>query len=279
MKKNAFFEILIYNPPIIKVMRSDYKNNAGFSTSKYHHYRQTRSESGSFSDVLQNKQASNPSQQVGASQAGGGFNWGKGPLAQAENVSQRSASLARSPHKVISSRIGYHPSSNQTASKHLKYSDSVHAVKASTAQKIQNYQDVIVKYSNKYGVDPNLVAGLIKQESNYNPKAKSHAGAMGMMQLMPGTARMMGVKNAYDPEQNIEGGVKYLSQMLDKFDGNVELSLAAYNAGPGNVAKYGNKVPPFKETQHYVKVVAQNAESIRAAGFFDTSSRSNYRFA
>ena len=117
-----------------------------------------------------------------------------------------------------------------------------------------DYDEIIKRAAEKYNVPEKLISSIIKQESNFNPSATSSAGASGLMQLMPGTAKYLGVTNSLDPEQNIMGGAKYISQMLSKFDGNIETALAAYNAGPGAVKKYAG-IPPYKETQNYVQKV------------------------
>ena len=113
---------------------------------------------------------------------------------------------------------------------------------------------IFTEASQLYGVPEKLLNAVAKAESNFNAKAVSKAGAIGVMQLMPATARSLGVTNPYDARQNIMGGAKYLKENLERFGGNVSLALAAYNAGPNSVQKYGG-IPPYKETQNYVKTV------------------------
>lgn len=126
--------------------------------------------------------------------------------------------------------------------------------------------EIFNEAANKYNVPVDLLKAIGKQESNFNPDAVSRCGAQGIMQLMPRTAASLGVDDSFDPKQNIMGGAKYISQLLNKYDGNASLALAAYNAGSNNVAKYGG-IPPFKETQNYVKkVLGYMQEGVNAGG-------------
>ena len=121
---------------------------------------------------------------------------------------------------------------------------------------------IIETFADKYNVDGDFIKAIIKQESGFNPNAKSKKGAMGLMQLMPKTAESLGVTDAFNPWENVEGGVKYLKGFLDKYNNNHELALAAYNAGPGAVSRYGG-VPPYKETQNYIKTIMSTYNKIK----------------
>jgi len=120
----------------------------------------------------------------------------------------------------------------------------------------------IAAAANKYGVDAALLAGLVKQESNFNPRAQSGVGAKGLTQLMDGTARGLGVTDAFDPAQALDGGARFLAGLLKQFHGDEKLALAAYNAGPGAVQKFGG-IPPYQETQRYVPKVLGFAAQFR----------------
>ena len=123
------------------------------------------------------------------------------------------------------------------------------------------YDPIIAEHASVHGVRADLVRAVIQAESAFNPMARSIKGAMGLMQLMPATAIAYGVRNAFDPVENIRAGVAYLRGLLDRYSQDEELALAAYNAGPGAVAKYGNVVPPYRETRNYVAKIRSNAGS------------------
>ena len=144
----------------------------------------------------------------------------------------------------------------------------------SVAKAPENLEAIFKEASKKYGVSEKLLKAVAKAESNFNPSATSKKGAAGVMQLMPATARSLGVDDPYDARSNIMGGAKYLKENLERYNGNVDLTLAAYNAGSNNVSKYGG-IPPFKETQEYVKKVKNYMGDTELSGYSDASGYSD----
>lgn len=134
------------------------------------------------------------------------------------------------------------------------------------------FGELIRKASEKYGLDPDLVFSVVAAESNFNPRAVSRRNARGLMQLLPETARRLGVKDIYDPAQNIEAGTRYLRDLLKLYQGDLALTLAAYNAGPGAVRRYG-RVPPYNETMAYVRAIRKTYE-LRKSGA-DTAAKNS----
>lgn len=152
---------------------------------------------------------------------------------------------------------------NSGLSNAAKSSKTYDIPSASSNRTVQSrpFSEIIKEASLTYGVDENVIGAVIKQESSFNPKAVSSCGAMGLMQLMPATAKSLGVQDAFNAEQNIMAGTRYLKQKIDEFNGSVPLALAAYNAGSGAVRKYGG-VPPYKETVAYVDKVMKSIDHL-----------------
>lgn len=134
---------------------------------------------------------------------------------------------------------------------------------ASGLRRGSEFDAIIDGHARAQGLSPVLVRAVIEAESAFNPRAVSRVGAMGLMQLMPGTAKDLGVVDAFDPSENIRGGTTYLRRLLDRFDNDVPLALAAYNAGPGAVERYGN-VPPYRETRNYVAKISNRIKGVQA---------------
>jgi soluble lytic murein transglycosylase-like protein len=145
-------------------------------------------------------------------------------------------------------------------------SAGVRATRFVPADLTRGYDDLIVEHSRQQGVREALVRAVVQVESAFNPYARSPKGAMGLMQLMPAVAREFGVKNPFNPAENIRAGVAYLRRLLDRYDNNEQLALAAYNAGPGAVDKHGQRVPPYRETKNYVLKVDKIAGAKRVDG-------------
>ena len=137
--------------------------------------------------------------------------------------------------------------------------EGVRATRWAVGDRARVYDNLITEHSRTHGVRPDLVRAVVQVESGFNASARSPKGAMGLMQLMPSTAKQFGVKNAFNPVENVRAGVAYLRELLDRYQNNEELALAAYNAGPGAVDKHGQSVPPYRETRSYVARINQMA--------------------
>ncbi len=229
--------------------------NRSFFKNKYVEYRRQYMDAKSFSKKIATpkpEKSDTPQATAKANES----NPGLGSQSSKKNAEQ--ANLTETKTQVAQEE--------QVQNATAKYSTLTPENSTRMQRKLETYKPYIKAAATRYDLPEELIAGVIWQESRANPRAVSHCGAMGLMQLMPGTAKQLGVQNAFHPGQNIDGGAKYLRQMLDKF-GKVEHAVAAYNAGPGNVSKYGG-IPPFRETQGYVPKVLGGAQSFKLAGGF-----------
>jgi hypothetical protein len=192
-------------------------------------------------------------------------------------VSSRSASSRSKRSKVkkttmsVSDGVGLRTNSYSSTTLSMGSSKSLKGFSTGDGV-IDSY---IVDSSRRYGIDPLLIYAQMHQESAFRKRAKSHKGASGLMQLMPATARRFGVTNIYDPKQNIDAGVKYMRWLLNKFNGDVVLALAGYNAGEGAVMKYGWQVPPYRETRNYVARITRKYNKISDPSYVNTMMRSS----
>jgi peptidoglycan DL-endopeptidase CwlO len=170
-------------------------------------------------------------------------------------VQPRPASVSTPPTRLSTARSGASPATTLQPS-------TLSPTVAPGATGLEAYRDQVQAAAHKYGLDPTLLAAVAQTESGFNPRAQSQAGAKGLMQLMDATARGLGVTDSFDPAQSLDGGARFLSGLLKQFNGDVRLALAAYNAGPVAVKKYGG-IPPYQETQRYVPKVLAQADAFR----------------
>ncbi|RZG88365.1 lytic transglycosylase domain-containing protein [Acinetobacter sp. WCHAc060033] len=176
----------------------------------------------------------------------------------------------RSLQKV---KVTYYKDSNIHS--YSNWGNSESSVLPSYSKNKNSFDSIIRQAAQTHGVSEGLIKAVMHTESGFNSNAKSPVGAQGLMQLMPATARRFNVSNSYDPQQNIYGGAKYLSWLMKRFNGNTNLALAAYNAGEGNVDKYGG-IPPFRETQDYVRRVTSRLNNLYSGGLgLSASNTSN----
>jgi soluble lytic murein transglycosylase-like protein len=183
--------------------------------------------------------------------------------ARVEEIQARVASLQGTPAQPATSFASTLAAAQQMPGQQTS-AISVSAAAGTTPAATTDFESEINTAATSNGIDPALLKGLVQQESGFDPNARSGAGAVGLTQLMPGTAAALGVTDPTDPVQSLQAGARYLREQLDRFGGDERLALAAYNAGPGAVAKYGG-VPPYAETQGYVNKVLANAASYRGA--------------
>jgi soluble lytic murein transglycosylase-like protein len=163
-------------------------------------------------------------------------------------------------HLVLSDRPGAHVERTFAVPR----ADSVRTTREAAPERGRSYDAVIEDHARRHDVRSDLVRAVVQVESAFNPYARSPKGALGLMQLMPATIRRFGVVNAFNPEENVRAGVTYLRELLDRYQDNEQLALAAYNAGPGAVDKYGQTVPPYRETQDYVSRISRSVSPVRS---------------